>query len=135
MPRVTIRPTIPADLAAVIGEPLPYRIRALTVEIDGKVMGIGGIGFPPDGPVVAFVQAASEAKHYPVTFHRAGLAAMRMIRESGLPRVVATTDADPPDNAGVRWLKRLGFREAGTDFQDHADKLIFVWDRTDDGIA
>jgi hypothetical protein len=115
----------------VIGEALPYRIRALTVEIDGKVMGIGGIAFPPGGPVVAFVQAAPEAKRYPVTFHRAGLAAMKMIRDAGLPKVVATTDADPA-GPGVRWLKRLGFREAPAHCQDVPGKLVFYWERDAD---
>lgn len=132
MTRVTICPTRPDDLHHVIGESLPYRIRALTVEIDGKVMGIGGLGFPPDGPVVAFVQQAPEAKRYPVTFHRAGLAAMAMIREGGYARVVATVSTD--DDSALRWIKRLGFREAGAEFQDVPNKLIFVWDRTD-GVA
>jgi RimJ/RimL family protein N-acetyltransferase len=130
MSRVLLRPTIPPDLSAVIGEPLPYRIRALTVEIDGKVMGIGGLGFPPDEPVVAFVQAAPEAKRYPVTFHRAGLAAMAMIREANLPTVVATTSAD--FQAGIRWLKRLGFREAAPECQDIPGKIIFCWSREEE---
>ena len=128
MPTVILRPTIASDLSSVIGEPLPFRIKALTVVIDGKVMGVGGIGFPPGGPVVAFVQQAPGATMYPVTFHRAGLAAMRMIRESGAPHVVATTDADP-DGAGVRWLKRLGFVEARAEFQDIPGKTVFVWSR------
>jgi hypothetical protein len=47
MPKVTLRPTILADLPHVIGEPLPYRIRAITALIDDRVIGMGGIAFPP----------------------------------------------------------------------------------------
>jgi hypothetical protein len=100
MPKVTLRPTILADLPHVIGEPLPYRIRAITALVDDRVIGMGGIAFPPDGPAIAFVQLAPlsreetvcasepaaasipEARRYPVAFHRAGLMAMEMIRGS-----------------------------------------------------
>jgi hypothetical protein len=111
MSKITLRPTILADLPQVIGEPLPYRIRAITALIDGRVIGMGGIAFPPYGPAIAFVQfapssrvetvcasepaAASipEARRYPVAFHRAGLMAMEMIRRSHVAQVVATADA------------------------------------------
>ena len=111
MPKVTLRPTILADLPHVIGEPLPYRIRALTALIDDRVIGMGGIAFPPHGPAIAFVQLAPssedgaacasehtatgipEARRYPVAFHRAGLMAMEMIRTCGVTQVVATADA------------------------------------------
>src|SRR6266852_4556507 len=144
MPKVTLRPAFLADLPHVIGEPLPYRIRAITALIDDRIIGMGGIAFPPCGPAIAFVQlvpssrdgaaagdgehsAASipEAKRYPVAFHRAGLMAMEMIRTSGVTQVVATADAR--SDVAVRWLKRLGFRPA--EGQRIADKLLFVWNR------
>jgi hypothetical protein len=121
--KVTLRPTRPEDLCAVIGEPLPFRIRAITVLDGDKVLGIGGIGFPPNGPVIAFVQQAPEAKKYKVSFHRAGLMAMRMIRESGVAEVVATADADDP--AALAWLERLGFRSV----QELGTRALFSWRR------
>jgi len=149
MPKVTLRPTILADLPHVIGEPLPYRIRAITALIDDRIIGMGGIAFPPDGPAIAFVQLVPpsrdgavpcdrecsgrgipEAKRYPVAFHRAGLIAMEMIRTSGVAQVVATADAG--SEAAVRWLKRLGFVLAGG--QRVAGKLVFVWNR-DSGVG
>jgi|GraSoi_2013_40cm_1033754.scaffolds.fasta_scaffold35572_1 hypothetical protein len=140
MPKVTLRPTILADLPHIIGEPLPYRIRAITALIDDRVIGMGGIAFPPDGPAIAFVQLAPssrvetvcpsdaaasipEARRYPVAFHRAGLMAMEMIRGSHVAQVIATADARS-DVAG-RWLKRLGFQPA--EHQQIAGKLLFVW--------
>ncbi len=143
MPKVTLRPTILADLPHLIGEPLPCRIRAITALIDDRIIGMGGIAFPPDGPAIAFVQLAPssrkeaigddghgaksipEARRYPVAFHRAGLMAMEMIRRSGVTEVVATADAS--SDAAVRWLKRLGFQPA--ERQRIAGKLLFVWNR------
>jgi hypothetical protein len=148
MPRVILRPTIAQDLPFLIGEPLPCRIRAITAVLaatdepacaggndstvvagcppeDGRassIIGIGGIALPPDGPAWAFVQQAPEAKRYPVAFHRAGLMAMKMIRELGLREVVATADAD--NAAALRWLRRLGFVES--DRQDIDGKVLFV---------
>ena len=50
MGRVILRPTILSDLPYAIGEPLPYPIRAITATVDGRVIGLGGIAFPPQGP-------------------------------------------------------------------------------------
>lgn len=149
---VVLRPTIPEDLSEVIGEPLPYRIRAITALLlptsgkcepppadqcaqesaprvaaaNGKVIGIGGVAFPPDGTVWAFVQQGPEAKRYPVAFHRAGLAAMKMIRSAGLGEVRATADRD--NEAARRWLRRLGFAEAELPISE--DKVAFIWRAT-----
>ncbi len=120
-PIVRLRPTIAADLPHVIGEPLPFRIRAITMLVDDRVVGLGGIAFPPHGPVIAFVQQTGEARKYPVAFHRAGLLAMRMVRESGLGHVVATTDRDSP--RAIRWIERLGF--ARTALQPLPEKWLY----------
>ncbi len=140
MPKITLRPAIAADLPYVVGEPLPYRIRAITALADDRVIGMGGIAFPPGGPAIAFVQLAPsreesdgrepdsaagipEAKRYPVAFHRAGLTAMKMIRASGAAKVIATADA--VSAAAVRWLKRLGFEPA--ERQPIAGRILFEW--------
>jgi hypothetical protein len=133
MSKITLRPTVPADLPHVVGEPLPFRIRAITVLADDRVVGIGGFAFPPVGPPWAFVHQATDAegnpigKKYPFAFHRAGIMAMKMIRASGVHHVVATTDGD--FKTGQRWLRRLGFREAARHVLD--GKLMFTWDRND----
>ncbi len=126
--KVELRPTLPDDLPHIIDEPLPYRIRAITAVVDGRVIGMGGIAFPPHGPVIAFVQQAEDAKRFPAAFHRAGLMAMKMIRDSGVPEVVAT--AQQKSDVAVRWLKRLGFKPvAGPAIEG---KLLFIWQRADD---
>jgi hypothetical protein len=140
MPKITLRPTIAADLPHVVGEPLPYRIRAITALADDRIIGVGGIAFPSDGPAIAFVQLVPspaesdsrepdsaaripEAKRYPVAFHRAGLMAMKMIRSSGAAKVIATADAGSA--AAVRWLKRLGFEPS--ERQPIGGRILFEW--------
>ena len=54
--RVTLRPTVAADLPHVIGEVLPHRIQAITALFGDRVIGLGGIGFRPDGTAIAFAQ-------------------------------------------------------------------------------
>jgi hypothetical protein len=125
--KTEIRPTVPDDLQYVIGESLPCRIKALTVLIDGRVVGIGGVAFPAHGAPVAFVQQSDDAKRYPVAFHKAGLAAMKMIRESGVAEVLST--ADPENEKALRWLERLGFTLA--EHQSVPGRVLYVWRRRD----
>jgi RimJ/RimL family protein N-acetyltransferase len=124
-PTVRLRPTIASDLPEIIGEPLPFRIRAMTVLAGDRVIGMGGIAFPPHGPVIAFVQQTEQARKYPVAFHRAGLLTMRMIRDAGIMQVIATTNRDSP--AAIRWIERLGFVRSAV--QPFGDKLLFEWNR------
>jgi hypothetical protein len=135
MVRVTLRPTVAPDLPHVLGEPLPCRIRTITALVDNRIVGLGGLAFPPHGIPIAFVQLvpkfdgkdanAYEATRYPIAFHRAGLIAMKMIQESGLERVIAT--ADVKNSTALRWLNRLGFT-ASTD-QEIKGKVLFIWNR------
>ena len=155
MGRVILRPTILSDLPYAIGEPLPYRIRAITATVDDRVIGLGGVAFPPHGPAIAFAElvprpaeprcsatsgysdsrgaseSIPEAKRYPVAFHRAGLMTMAMIRASGIAQVVATAEAD--DARAVRWLSRLGFEPAPHQPIEH--KVLFVWERGHDAAV
>ena len=126
MTRVALRPTVAADLPHVIGEPLPFRIKAITAHIGDQVLGVGGLGYLPDGTVGAFVAMNAEGRKYPVAIHRAGLAAMRMIRESGEQRVVALADELVP--GAVRWLERLGFKAVTV-----GGVTAHVWEAARDG--
>jgi hypothetical protein len=117
--RVRLRPTIAADFEALVGRAPPFRVRCITAELDGRPIGLGGLGFRPDGVVIAFAQLADALRRYPAAVHRAGLAGMAMIRASGVPVVVAQADPDP---AAERWLRHFGFEpvEGGR---------VFVWRR------
>lgn len=123
--RVELRATIASDLAHVIHVELPHRIRAITALAGDEVLGVGGVGYRGDGTVIAFVAMKDEARKYPVAIHRAGLMAMKMIRDSGVPRVVAEAQEDNP--AAEPWLIRLGFRKV-----EMAGQTAFVWERPRD---
>lgn len=120
--RVTLRPTVLADLPHVIGEELPHRIRAITALDGEKVLAIGGIGYRPDGTVVAFMMANDEFRKYPAAIHRAGFMGMKLIRDSGVPVVVAQAQAGNP--AAERWLERFGFRPC-----EISGQKAFMWER------
>lgn len=128
--RVTLRPTVPADLQHVLDKPLPYRIKAITAHIGDQVLGVGGLCYMPNGVVGAFVAMNAEGRKYPAAIHRAGLAAMRMIRRSGEPRVTAIADEFVP--GAERWLERLGFRLV-TVRQGDAEVKAYVWSANSDG--
>ena len=101
---------------------LPHRIRAITALAGETVIGVGGIGYRPDGTVIAFVHMNDEARKYPAAIHRAGVMAMRMIRDSGAPLVVA--EAQPGNPKAQRWLERLGFKAMQV-----GGVTAFVWKR------
>lgn len=124
--RVALRPTVAADLPHVITEPLPFRIKAITAHLGDQVLGVGGLGYMPNGVVGAFVAMNDEGRKYPAAIHRAGLAAMRMIRDSGEPRVVAIADEFVP--GARRWLERLGFRPVMV-----GNATAYVWESPPNG--
>lgn len=107
--RVVLRPATLGDFEELIDEPLPWRVRATAAEIDGKLLGVGGLAFLPDGTVGAFVHVADEARKYKIAMHRAGLQTMADARALGLQRVVALADKDI--ERAVPWLERLGFKK------------------------
>lgn len=111
MGRVVLRPATAADFAALTDEPLPWRVRATAAEVDGKLLGVGGLSFPPnaDGTVIAFVHTNDEARKYPVAMHRAGLQTMATARQLRIRKVVAL--ADKNIDRAAPWLERLGFKK------------------------
>lgn len=120
--RVTLRPTKPADLVGFIKDLLPHRIKAITALIGDRVIGIGGIGFRPDGIVIAFAELSDEFRKYPIAVHRAGRMGMALIEASGMPMIVAEAQANNP--AAEQWLLHFGFRAVDT-----CGVRAFVWTR------
>jgi len=104
-----IRPATRKDIDQLISEPLPHRIRAFAVEENGKLLGVGGFVYQPDGTIAAFVLKAPGAEKYRVALHRAGLMAMQEAKKAGFRRVVALAEKTNP--AAERWLSRLGFKQ------------------------
>lgn len=117
---IELRPAKPGDFEAVCGRPLPFRVKAWTGEEDGQPIGMGGIGFQPDGTHVAFLCVKPGARRYKVTLHKAALLTLSEARKLGIKRLVAL--ADPEIEQAEPWLLRLGFKPV-----ELAGERVFVW--------
>jgi RimJ/RimL family protein N-acetyltransferase len=105
----------------MITGPLPWRVRAWAVELDGELLGIGGFAYQPNDTIAAFVMKKPGAEKYAVSLHRAGLMAMQEARRLGYRRIVAL--AEKTNDAAERWLARLGFKEVMVD-----EEKAWVWE-------
>ena len=112
---------VPATFEDYPSQP-PYRSRAIVVKKDGRVIGIGGLGFPPHMPPVLWSDISDELRALPVTLHRTGLRFIDEARAQGVRIMYATTDAE--FEAAERWIRRLGFEQTG-EVQD--GKKVWVW--------
>lgn len=105
--RVEFRPTIASDLEHLTDKPLPFRIKAITAVIGDRVLGVGGIGFMPDGTTVALAQMTDEMRSHKVALHRAAKRFLAEVRASGIRELV--TLADQNIAGAENWLRHLGF--------------------------
>ncbi len=112
-PAVTLRPATEADFIAMFGARPRYRARALAAEIDGRLVGLGGLALVMPGEActcefwVCFMRATDEFRARPVVLHRAGLRMMDEARRLRIRRLVAL--AEPGIEPAERWLRRFGF--------------------------
>lgn len=116
----SLRYATEADFAGLVDLPLPYRVRAFAAEMNGEVLGVGGLAFFPGGGIAAFVHAKDEARRYKIAAHKAGLRAMAEAKALGLKRVVAMAQDDI--EASARWLLRLGFKP-----EQAGGMKVYVW--------
>lgn len=119
---VTIEPTTSTDVAEFFPSDPPFRIRALTARLDGKVIGIGGITYRPDGIALAFLECSEEhCRKYPKRLHATAKRVIDEAKAAGIKRIIAKVDGSRERAAA--WLKRLGFEPIGeTDGQQ-----VYQW--------
>lgn len=116
---VTFRPATVEDFA-VMGEPVVVRMRATAAEIDGKVVGVAGIGYLPDGAAVAFANLSDDLRKNKIALHKAALVFLKGMRARGVKQIHAT--ADEHIARAPAWLARLGFAPRRV-----RDKTVWVW--------
>ena len=107
MGKAILTPTTPADVEEFRHATPPYRIKAITGRVDGRIVGIGGIAYLPDGTIGAFLEATDEARKHAVTLYKAAKQILDDAAKAGHRTIVAI--GDPEIEAVPRWLKRLGF--------------------------
>lgn len=96
------------ELAAE-GQTLPFRVKSVTALVDGRPIGLGGIGFPKVGMPTAFAVITDELRRYKVALHKIGKSCIADWKSLGIRKVIAFADHGQP--AAERWLLRYGFEK------------------------
>jgi hypothetical protein len=122
MKRLIVRPATSEDIVAFSDLSEPFTAKALVGEIDGRIVGMGGIALIK-GRWYAFADFTEEARPYKMTIMRAAKRVMDDVRRSSI-RFVYTV-ADPTEARSVAWLKSLGFEV------DPRSMTFYRWSRKD----
>ena len=93
-------------------------IKAVVLEVDGKVIGIGGLCLSK-GRWYAFVDLDDEARVYKTTIARTAIRFLRQARADGIKFIYAGRDHEEP-RSGV-WLESLGFEI------DPRTQILYRW--------
>jgi hypothetical protein len=102
--KVTVRPATEADLKQFA--PSFHSVRAMAMEVDGKVVGIGGVALV-NGRWLAFIDALDEAREHGVVAARHIKTFLAQLRKEGVKFVYAARDENEPK--AKRLLTWLGF--------------------------
>jgi hypothetical protein len=106
---MVIRPAVGADFVAYNGSLPPYRVQAFVGEVDGKIVGIAGLAFPPGCPLpVVWSDMTDEARAHKYALHKA---ALRFMRTMPYRKVIAAASTEI--DGSERWLRHLGFQPTG----------------------
>lgn len=116
MGKVVLTPTTLEDVLEFRHATPPYRIKAMTGRLDGKIIGIGGIAYMPDGAVMAFLESTDETRKHAVTLYKVARQILKDAAAAGHRHIVAL--GDPEIEAVPRWLKRLGFEPVDVSGQE-----------------
>lgn len=110
MGKIELAPACPADFSELFETKPTIRTRSVTAKIDGRVVGVGGIGYVRDGSVVAYAFITDELRKNRIALHKAGLKVIADAKRDGIKRLIAQAS---PHEAAVRWLVRYGFKPVG----------------------
>lgn len=120
---MTLRPSRREDFIALLGEPPAYRCKCQTIECDGRVIGVGGLVYRPDG-VFASVLLTDEIRRHPMALHRAVKRGLEAAGRSGVREIFA--GAQQGNAMAEPWLRRLGFKPL-----DVRGEVAWVWRHKD----
>ena len=121
----TITPTTLADIKGFFPSLTPFRVKALTVKVEGKIYGIGGYLLAPDGTKIMFLEAEEKhCKFMPSILYRATLQVMDDLKKSGAKRVIARLDKTR--DKAEKFLLHLGF----TRLCEKDGEVIYQWQQS-----
>ena len=110
-----VRPASREDLISYCGnDGKGPSIKAVCAEMDGKIIGVGGLAFKA-GMVVAFTDISEEARPFKTAIHRTAVRFLKEARKKH--RIIYAEMSDEP--TARKWLLRLGAEEI--------HKGVFAW--------
>jgi hypothetical protein len=118
-----IRPSTQEDFLQYFGDLPPYRVRSLTGLRDGRILAIAGVGFPPGGAPILFMDIEPEAREYKMIICKTALRFMNMIKRLNIPLIVATIQQD--NQVFKDFASRFGFKDTGVVVEGEE---IWRWD-------
>lgn len=118
---VIVRPATRADIEAYSSQAGKPSIKAVAMEKDGAIIGLGGIACVK-GRWIAFCDLKGEARAYKMHIMRAARRFLEEARREGIQFVYAARDESEPGSE--RWLRRLGFEI------DPRSQTLYRWSAT-----
>ena len=103
---LAIRPATREDIEAFSDLPNKPTMRAWVAELDGRIVGLGGIALSK-GRWFAFVDLKDEARPFKVTIARSALRFLDEARRDGIRFIYAEVSRHEP--RALPWLLSLGF--------------------------
>jgi len=101
-----VRNATAADIASYAGRPSAQTIRAVVADLDGKIIGIGGM-YLQQGRWYAFADVPEECRKHKMHIMRAAIRFLADARRSGVRIIYACRDED--ETGSLKWLTSLGF--------------------------
>lgn len=121
---LTVRKATRADIETFAGRRNNETIRAFVGDLDGKIIGIGGLAVVK-GRYYAFCDLEPEMRSYKMHIMRTAMKVFANARRAGVRFVFAEADTKEPKS--VAWLTRLGFEPDSR--AEHLYKLRLNHDR------
>lgn len=110
---VTFRPATQRDFLAFYGRESPWTLRGAVAEMNGEIVGFGGVYFDQD-TAMAFSDMRDTMRRKRKDVVRAARHLMALIRSFGVP---VFAYANPAEYTAPKLLARLGFEYIGSDRQ------------------
>lgn len=106
MSKVIVRAATREDIEAFSDLEAKPTAKALCAELDGRIIGLGGIAFIR-GRWFAFCDLTPEARRYKVLIAKTARRIFADARRDGVKFIY--TEADPNEPRAIAWLHSLGF--------------------------
>lgn len=114
-----IRTATARDIEAFYGERPPFTMRALVADLDGEIIGIGGVAYYPN-KIVAFSEIKPKFRKYKKTIYKAAKMVCKIVDKYGASALAISSESEK--NSG-ELLARMGFVHIGKTSQGD----IYQW--------